>query len=85
MRQNCFYKQRSYRRGIRLQLYRQCDPTVNRLVEDMENKLFTSVNNNDKHVCPTSYLMPIITLIISGLGDMKTALRVISVEIGKSC
>ena len=38
------------RRCIRLQLYRQCDPTVNQLVEDMEDKLFTSVINNDKHV-----------------------------------
>jgi len=37
------------RRCIRLQLYRQCDPTVNQLVEDMEDKLFTSVINNDKH------------------------------------
>jgi len=60
------------RRCTRLQLYWQCDPTVNQLVEDMENKLFTSVINNDKHVLShTSYLILIITLIISGLGDMN--------------
>jgi len=38
------------RRCARLQLYRQCDPTVNQLVEDMEEKLFTSVINNKKYV-----------------------------------
>ena len=38
----------------------------------MEDKLFTSVINNDKHVLShTSYLILIITLIISGLGDMN--------------
>ena len=62
------------RRCTRLQLYRQCDPTVNQLVEDMEDKLFTSVINNDKHhnmFCLTFYLILILTLIISGLGDMN--------------
>ena len=44
------------RRCTRLQLYRQCDPTVNQLVEDMEDKLFTSVINNDKHVL--SHILP---------------------------
>ena len=29
--------------GTRLQLHRQCETTVNQLVEDMEDKLFTSV------------------------------------------
>ena len=43
-------------RCIRLQLYRQRDPIVNQLVEDMEDKLFTSVNNNDKHVL--SHILP---------------------------
>ena len=38
------------RRCIRLHLYRQCDPTVTRLVEDIEDKLFTSVLHNDQHV-----------------------------------
>ena len=38
------------RRCIRLHLYRQCDPTVTQLVEDMEDKLFTSVLHNDQHV-----------------------------------
>jgi len=40
----------------RLQLYRQCDPTVNQLVENMESKLFTSVINNDKQVL--SHILP---------------------------
>jgi len=44
------------RRCTRLQLYRKCDPTVNQLVEDMEDKLFTSVINNDKHVL--SHILP---------------------------
>ena len=44
------------RRCTRLQLYRQYDPTVNQLVEDMEDKLFTSVINNDKHVL--SHILP---------------------------
>ena len=44
------------RRCTRLQLYRQCDPTVNQLVEDMEDKLLTSVVNNDKHVL--SHILP---------------------------
>jgi len=44
------------RRCTRLQLYRQCDPTVNQLVEDMEDKLFTSVIYNDKHVL--SHILP---------------------------
>jgi len=38
------------RRCIRLHLYRQCDPTVTQLVEDMEDKLFTNVLHNDQHV-----------------------------------
>ena len=32
------------------------DPTVNQLVENMEDKLFTSVVNNDKHVL--SHILP---------------------------
>jgi len=32
------------------------DPTVNQLVEDMEDKLFTSAINNDKHVL--SHILP---------------------------
>jgi len=44
------------RRCIRLQLYRQRDSTVNQLVDDMEDKLFTSVINNDKHVL--SHILP---------------------------
>jgi len=44
------------RRCTRLQLYRQRDPTVNQLVNDMEDKLFTSVINNDKHVW--SHILP---------------------------
>ena len=46
----------SLRRCIRLQLCRQRDPTVNQLVDDMEDKLFTSVINNDKHVL--SHILP---------------------------
>jgi len=38
------------RRCIRLRLYRQYDQTVTQLVEDMEDKLFASVLNNDQHV-----------------------------------
>jgi len=37
-------------RCIRLHLYRQCDPTVTQIVEDMEVKLFTNVLENDQHV-----------------------------------
>ena len=59
------------RRCTQLQLYRQCDPTLNQLVEDMEDKLFTSVINNDKHVLSHIYRILIITLIISGLGDVN--------------
>jgi len=44
------------RRCTRLQLYRQCDQTVNQLVEDMEDKIFTSIINNDKHVL--SHILP---------------------------
>jgi len=44
------------RRCTQLQLYRQCDPTLNQLVEDMEDNLFTSVINNDKHVL--SHILP---------------------------
>ena len=48
------------RRCTRLQLYRQCDPTVNHLVEDMGDELFTSVitGNNDKHVLSHILLHP---------------------------
>jgi len=38
------------RRDIRLHLFRQCDPTVTQLVEDMEDKLVTIVLHNDQHV-----------------------------------
>jgi len=38
------------RRCIRFHLYRQSDPTVTQLVEDMEDKVFTNVLNNHLHV-----------------------------------
>ena len=44
------------RRRIRLHLYRQCHPTVTQHVEDMEDKLFTNVFNNDQHV--QFYILP---------------------------
>ena len=34
----------------------ECDPTVTQLVEDMEDKLFTFVLNNDQHVL--FYILP---------------------------
>ena len=53
---NNYWLEAFLHRCTRLQLYRQRDPTVNQLVEDMEDKLFTSVINNDKHVL--SHILP---------------------------
>ena len=44
------------RRCIRLHLHRQCDTTVTQLVENVEDKLFTNVLNNDQHVL--FYILP---------------------------